>query len=52
MDLTFRLYCQYPMIMEFEIYPIDIYRQKTDQDFIGTLNINSILGSTNSTLVN
>jgi hypothetical protein len=44
-------------MIEFDIYPIDIYRQKTDDDFIGTLNIYQInphsntLGSTSSTLV-
>ncbi|CAF3693237.1 unnamed protein product [Adineta steineri] len=55
-ELSFRLHAQYPVILEFDIYPIDIYRQKTDDDFIGTLNIyqinthNITLGSTASTL--
>ena len=55
MDLTFRLHCNYPIVMEFNVYPIDIYRQKTDEDFIGTLNIyqiNSTLQSTSTTSVN
>ncbi|CAF0733001.1 unnamed protein product [Didymodactylos carnosus] len=38
-ELSFRLHAQFPVIAEFDIYPIDIYRQKTDVDFIGTLNI-------------
>ena len=56
-ELSFRLHAQYPLVIEFDIYPIDIYRQKTDDHFIGTLNIyqidtqNSAIGSTNSTLV-
>jgi hypothetical protein len=56
-ELSFRLHAQYPVVIEFDIYPIDIYRQKTDDDFIGTLNIyqinaqNTTLGSTSSTLV-
>ncbi|CAF0858776.1 unnamed protein product [Rotaria sp. Silwood1] len=55
-DLSFRLHARYPVVIEFDIYPIDIYRQKTDDDFIGTLNIYEInahsitLGSTSSTL--
>ena len=27
------------MVVEFDIYPIDIYRQKSDTDFIGALNV-------------
>jgi hypothetical protein len=27
------------MVVEFDIYPIDIYRQKSDADFIGALNV-------------
>jgi hypothetical protein len=56
-ELNFRLHAQYPVVLEFDIYPIDIYRQKTDTDFIGTLNIyqinayNLTLRSTSSTLV-
>jgi hypothetical protein len=56
-ELSFRLHAQYPIVIEFDVYPIDIYRQKTDDDFIGTLNIYQIntqsttLGSTSSTLV-
>ncbi|CAF4163913.1 unnamed protein product, partial [Rotaria sp. Silwood2] len=52
----FRLHARYPVVIEFDIYPIDIYRQKTDDDFIGTLNIYEInaqsitLESTSSTL--
>ncbi|CAF1259842.1 unnamed protein product [Rotaria magnacalcarata] len=55
-DLSFRLHARYPVVVEFDIYPIDIYRQKTDDDFIGTLNIyeinthNTTVGSTSSTL--
>lgn len=56
-DLNFRLHARYPIVVEFDIYPIDIYRQKTDDNFIGTLNIyqikaqNNIISSTSSTLV-
>ncbi|UJR13257.1 hypothetical protein I4U23_000278 [Adineta vaga] len=55
-ELSLRLHAQYPIILEFDIYPIDIYRQKTDEDFIGALNIYQInkhtmaLKSTSSTL--
>ncbi|CAF1158075.1 unnamed protein product [Rotaria sordida] len=54
-NLSFRLHARYPVVIEFDIYPIDIYRQKTDDDFIGTLNIYEInahsitIGSTSST---
>ncbi|CAF4962362.1 unnamed protein product, partial [Rotaria sp. Silwood1] len=41
-DLSFRLHARYPVVIEFHIYPIDIYHQKTDDDFIGTLNIYEI----------
>lgn len=56
--MNFRLFSQHPYIIEFDIYPIDVYRQKTDEDFIGSLNIypintqNNAIGSTSSTLVN
>lgn len=56
-ELSFQLHAQYPLVIEFDIYPIDIYRQKTDDYFIGTLNIyqintqNSTIVSTNNTLV-
>ncbi|CAF5133854.1 unnamed protein product, partial [Rotaria sp. Silwood1] len=56
-DLSFRLHARYPVVIEFHIYPIDIYHQKTDDDFIGTLNIYEInahsitLESTSSTFV-
>jgi len=55
--LNFRLYAQHPYVIEFDIYPIDVYRQKTDEDFIGSLNIYPIntqtnaIGSTSSSLV-
>ncbi|CAF1157747.1 unnamed protein product [Adineta ricciae] len=55
-ELNLRLHAQYPILLEFDIYPIDIYRQKTDEDFIGTLDIYEInehataLKSSSSTL--
>lgn len=57
-ELNLRLHAQYPILLEFDIYPIDIYRQKTDEDFIGTLDIYEVnehamaLKSSSSTLVN
>ena len=56
-ELNLRLHAQHPILLEFDIYPIDIYRQKTDEDFIGTLDIYEInkhamaLKSSSSTLV-